>query len=175
MKMWCYYLIETRELYAISPCKEIAKQFEKQRCMSVFIKKILRLDNYEFSAMMASNRSIVLVDVPLFDGPSCISMALTVREDSLITYEMERIEDEINAIKTRWKLDDEIPTELKRIVLQYLDLYQSVDIYANNVDEMLVSNINSFRICYMLFRNTFEEGGQSIEFKPGEESLIDVN
>ena len=148
MKVYAYYYLADRMLYAFTTDKEKAKVFESQRDMSCFVKKIFEAD----PDTVFTNTELELIESPLFDGVNNqFNMILTIKEDNLISEECDRLHDELTAFYRSWEKDPTIPDKLKKKVLSYLELFD--EFYEGGTQ--MISNLNTFHICVKLFHNTF--------------------
>lgn len=151
IKVYIYILKKedpNKEIYGYTVSKEIAKQFENQRNMKLFYRIVKRMDKYELMIFMNDNKSKQLCKDNLYDGERDYQIIATIDESSSLSESCDSIFSTIIFIN-----DALIDYKLKD---KYLKAINEITDFLNN-KRYEYSNINTFKLFYHLFRETFYE------------------
>lgn len=154
-KVTLFKLKNNKELYAYSINKEYIKLFKEQRNMNLFDKYDVEMDKYELMIFTNKYKSYQLVKDYLYDGQNDIEIVASVSETSALT---ESCDDIYNTACTIDEFSNDYPLKQK-----YLNIISVLTDSITLCDEKSKSlNINTFKLFYHLFRNTFSEDGDRL-------------
>lgn len=136
-------------VYGYTVLKEYAKLFESQRNMKLFIRKREKIDKYQLMMFMNNKKVKQICKDYLFDGKQDIEIMATIEESEKLSESCYYINNEIEAIVK----------ELKQYPLKdkYLKVINELTKSLTKKDSDRFLNIDTFRLFYHLFKNTFYE------------------
>ena len=140
MKVYVYYL--NNELYAWTFDKEIGENFESQRCMKVFKKVILKMDDNKSSVFSYNFRVNQITYDNLFDGTNDIKIWCTIEESNQLSESVEYVYNTVSSIYMR--------ADLYPLKEKYCNFIMSVTEIINDGPDHYV--IDTYKLFYDLFR-----------------------
>lgn len=148
IKVWCYKLKNSQDLYAFTATKEFKKEFENIRDMKSFNKKSFVFTENEFKLFIAINKDQKLERLPL----SCGSLDSSIIGTHTEEIKMEETINQLafNAHSIIDKIDKyPIKKKYKKVIKEFCDI--TMKEY-----DMCVLRIDEFKIFYDLFKETFD-------------------
>lgn len=128
LKVYAYYLKElsndgyinlNEDVYAFTIDKAIRDEFELERSMDLFYKKIFKMDQYEYEGFSYSNQNAMLFSNVLSDGTETISFVTTYFENDKLDENCRLLEDSIIKIQKRlegFPLKKKVKKDLDKIL-----------------------------------------------------------
>lgn len=156
-KVTIFKLKGSKEIYAFSINKEYIKIFKEQRNMKLFDIINIELDKYELMVFFNKNKSCQLSKDYLNDGETDIEIVSTVHESDSLSESCDFIYN--MALNIEEELD-EYPLKKKYLNL-IKELTETITLCSEK--ELTSLNINTFKLFYHLFRNTFSEYADEFE------------
>lgn len=153
--VYLIYLKSKNCLYAFTLEKKDLNSFLKERNKKVFHVEKRKMDQTALSLFMNKYYTLHLIDIPLFDGYEYITILGTAKEDNAVSDAADYLYNQFIYCEN---ISKHFPFRKK-----YLKLIEDL---TNVVTKIQVSNsemidpyleIDTFRIFYHLFRDTFEE------------------
>lgn len=143
-KLYLYLLKKDNSLYAWAYDKISCRNFESQRCMDVFHKSTLELDDLELSAFTYTYRQMQITHDVLYDGVDDITIYCTIMESDTLSVKVEEV---YSILSNTNLLSDYYPLQEK-----YCDLIFKITNIINDGPGKYV--VDTYRIFYDLFRYT---------------------
>ena len=91
MKVYMYFLLPSKELYAWTYDKISCHNFENQRCMGVFHKSVQEMDDNEASVFSYYHQRKQITHDILFDGEDDITIYCTISESDLLSTKVDKV------------------------------------------------------------------------------------
>lgn len=160
MNVTVFSLKNEKGVYAASINKKYIELFKLQRNMSLFNIRNIKMNKYEYKAFMFNNKSNMLVLDYLYDTKTKtnIEMVTTVHES-------DELSESCNNIHS-------IAETLEKSIYQYslkpkyLNIITTLTSFITELDvNGNILNIDTFKLFYHLFRNTFSEDADKIDDK----------
>ena len=150
MKVYLFYLKEDpRELYAFTLDKEYKNRFMSERNMNLFYMKKEHMEKNICMVFMNKNKSKQIVRDVLNDGKTDYEILCTVEESTKLSESCEYIEFTCGAIKELIH-NYSLKKKYLKSILALTDVIKN-----QNTNPTL--QINTFKLFYELFKNTFYE------------------
>lgn len=151
MKVYLFILKSTNEMYAYTSCKEYADSFISQRNKDLFVIKKVNLKKYEYMLFTNKNSSKKIIKDYLFDGNDNIEIFSTVNESNSLSESCEYIVTTVSVLEEEFA-----DVGLKK---KYLNVITNItdEITGRTDKKNSHINVDTFRLFYYLFRDTFEE------------------
>ena len=150
MKVFVFSLKAEKCMYAFTINEEYAEIFKKQRNMNLFNVNTITMNKYEFMIFSSRMSKFQLCKDYLDDGEQDIEIIATIKETSDLSEACEYIRKTYELISRNIELYNFNKKYLKPII----KITQSI---IKSVDNHPTLNINTFKLFYNLFRNTFSE------------------
>ena len=145
-KVYAYYLKSDSSLYAYTEFKALADEFELERDMRIYKKKIFKMSEPEYQVFNYKHNSEMLFSNVLNDSKKDFSFATTYFENEKLDNISNQMDNKINELYEKVR---KFP--LKK---EYEDLFTDIfSIYGDGVNTPIL-NFNTFKIFMELFRNT---------------------
>ena len=148
VKVYCYFLRSSpNSLYAFTINKKYKELFEQQRNMTVFISGIKEFDDISYQPFNYMNRYKELTEDIVQDKETTISVICTIEESSKYSGVINEILSFIESL-TR-------DVQMSKYPLQeeYLNIIE--DLTSKIMGEGEIININTLKVFYNLFKETF--------------------
>ena len=150
MKVIIFSLKVEKTIYAFTINKEYAEIFRSQRNMNLFNESVISLDKFEFMLFNNKNAKYQLVKDYLEDGNNDIEIIATINETSQLSESCEYIRQTTEFIEREI---DCFPLK-KKYLKPIMKITQNI---TKRKDNHPTLNVNTFKLFYFLFRNTFSE------------------
>lgn len=157
MKVYLLYLLSKNRLYAISDNKKIIKQFLSERNHKLFNLVMKSGDKEDMLKILNEYKLLKLGDIPLEDSNGDYNIIGTLEEDNLLSHVCERMAESCQQLKLHFTQNVPFKNEYKSL----LDDLTSV---TKNLNNHPIIQINSIKLFYYLFKETFIDMGQLEEF-----------
>ena len=151
-KVYLFFLKDEKELYAYTIVKEYRDIFRNQRNMKLFKESSLKMDKYELSVFENKNYKKKIYQDFLYDGKTDIVIYATTEESNSLSESCMYITNIMNSVK------DEVAKYCikEKYLKSILKLTEKIILKDNDKDKGII-NVNTFKLFYHLFRNTFSE------------------
>jgi uncharacterized protein YqgQ len=157
-KVYEFILKSKKEPYAYTIEKKLRDDFISQRNPNLFLMKTVKMNKYEYMAFISQNQKQMLIEIPLSTSlKDYVYIVATYKEEDELSYEMEKMENELADIYRHLVLQSNIKTKYKDSV-NYLTCT-----FILNEDLDSLSRVNSFAVFYKLFKDTFQKPNQEDE------------
>ena len=157
MNVTVFSLKNEKGLYAFSINKKYIDLFKLQRNMDLFYIHNVKMDKYEFMAFSNNNNSKMLISDVLYDSEtnSNIDIITTVEESDSLTESCTYIHNAAIEIE---KSCYSYPLKSKylNIITNLTSIITQPDVRTKTL------NIDTFKLFYHLFRNTFSEDADKV-------------
>lgn len=155
MKIYLIYILPKNKLYAISDNKKYVKRFLLERNAKNFkvIKK--KFDTDEYNDFLNENIRLRLYEIPLEDLSGNYTIIGTNIENYIIDSVCENIADSCFRFKVHFMENFTFNNEYKAV----LDAMTTV---SKNINEHLILQIDSMKLFYYLFKETFADYDQCV-------------
>lgn len=159
MKVYLYYI--NNDLYAFTTNKAYKSDFEFQRNMECFTKRVEHMDEPLFRALSYKEKDKMMIEIPLSDNTEEYFIIIgTQQEETILDQKVSEMDKEFSGILKYLK---EIPfkKKYKKAInsLSIISELRKVSPKLPDSDEIQYENlytINFLSLFYNLFKNTFE-------------------
>ena len=160
MTVTIFSLKNEKGVYAFSINKSHIELFRLQRNMKLFYVRNVKMTKHEYMAFSFDNKNTMLVLDYLYDSESDtnIEMVTTVHESDELSESCHNIHSIASSLeKNIYKYS---------LKPKYLNIITTLTSIITEPDENTnVLNIDTFKLFYQLFRNTFSEDADKLEDK----------
>ena len=150
MKVIIFSLKADKGIYAFTIDKEYAEIFRSQRNIDLFNETEISLNKYEYMVFNNKNSHFQLVKDYLDDGDTDIEIVATINETTRLSEYCEQIRQTSEFIERN--IDGFMLK--KKYLKAIMNVTQNI---TKRKDNHPTLNINTFKLFYYLFRNTFSE------------------
>lgn len=151
MKVYIFKLKNESNIYAYSINKEYVDIFISQRNMKLFKYQIIDLDKYDFMIFSNKMNNQKLLKDFLYDGENDIEIVATTEESSKLSDSCQYIQDICDFVKHHIH-EYNLKNKYLKSILKITD-----KIILEEENKPVMLNINTFKLFYYLFRNTFSK------------------
>ena len=160
MTVTVFSLKNEKGVYAFSINKDYIDLFKIQRNMNLFYIREIKMSKYEFMAFSNNNKNHLMVVDYLYDSKSKtnIEVITTVHESDSLSESCEQIYSVASCIE-KSAYNYPLKDKYLNIILKLTSSITEVD------DSTNILNIDTFKLFYHLFRNTFSDDYDKIHNK----------
>ena len=153
MKVYLLYLLPKKKLYAFTDNKTYLERFLSERNPKLFKVKEKKVEND--SLFILENVSLHLNIIPLEDENGDCSIIGTNTEDDILSRFCEKMEDTCQQLKIHF-------TENVPFNDEYKSILDDLTTITKNVDNHPIIQIDTVKLFYYLFKETFIESDENI-------------
>ena len=148
MKLYLVYLISNSKLYAITEDHTRLKKFLSERNRNLFKVIPRKLEKDDLRHLDAEYRRLKMIDINLESSDGDFTIVGTIDEESILTHICEKMESRCNEFKLHF-------TKNVPFNKEYLELLDSLTTIVKNINNHPIIQIDSVRLFYYLFKDTF--------------------